>query len=155
MPATHHLAQANVARMRAPIDDPLMASFVAQLDAINALAERSPGFVWRLQSDGGDATDIRAFEDPMLLINMSLWESVEALHDYVYRSDHVGLLRARRDWFVPNDGPVLVLWWVQAGELPTPEQAVEKLALLQANGPTPEAFTFRHRFGPVETATPA
>jgi len=143
MPNPRHLAQANIARMRAPIDDPVMDGFRNRLEEINALAERSPGFVWRLKTEAGDATSIQAFEDPFLLINLSVWESVDALRAYVYRSDHVELLRGRREWFESLASPALVLWWVEPGVVPTIEQAKEKLALLERIGPTPEAFTFR------------
>jgi hypothetical protein len=143
-----HLAQANVANMRAPLEDPIMEGFRSQLDRINALADASPGFVWRLQTDSGNATDIRAFENELILFNMSVWESIEALHAYVYRSEHAGPLRARRQWFVPTAGPTVVLWWIPAGHLPTVEEAKERLALLQARGPGPEAFTFRSAHPP-------
>jgi hypothetical protein len=141
-----HLAQANVARMRAPLEEPPMEGFRSQLERINALADASPGFVWRLQSDEGDATAIRAYDDPMVLFNMSVWESLESLHAYVYRSEHVGPLRARRAWFQPAAGPSLVLWWVPAGHLPSVEEARAKLELLREHGPTPAAFTFRQPF---------
>jgi Domain of unknown function (DUF3291) len=143
-----HIAQANVAHMRAPLEDPIMEGFRSQLERINAVADRSPGFVWRLQTAEGDATAIRAYDDERILFNMSVWESVEALHHYVYRSDHVGPLRRRRDWFVPYDGPVLVLWWIPAEHLPTVDEAKDRLRWLEERGPTPEAFTFRHPFPP-------
>jgi hypothetical protein len=142
------LAQANVATMRAALEDPIMEGFRSQLDRINALADASPGFVWRLQTDAGNATGIRAYEDERILFNMSVWESIEALHAYVYRSDHAGPLRARREWFVPTPGPTVVLWWVPAGHVPTIEEAKERFALLQAQGPGPEAFTFRAPYPP-------
>ncbi len=148
---SHHLAQINIARMLAPLDDPLMAGFVEQLDPINALADRSLGFVWRLQDEAGDATSIRVFEDESILVNMSVWESMEALQDYVYRSRHLGLLRDRKRWFALPDGPHLALWWVPAGHLPTPEQGKGRLEHLRRHGPTPEAFTFKQPFAvPVE-----
>ena len=143
-----HLAQANVARMRAALDDPVMEGFRSQLDRINAIADRSPGFVWRLQTSAGNATAIRAYDDDRILFNMSVWESLEALHQYVYRSDHVGPLRNRREWFQSYEGPVLVLWWIPAGHIPTVEEAKQKLQVLAARGPTPEAFTFRDPFAP-------
>lgn len=143
-----HLAQANIARMRAPLEDPLMAGFASQLDAINAAADRSPGFLWRLQTDAGNATAIRAFEDERILFNMSVWESIEALNHYVYRSEHVGPLRDRRQWFEPLDGPSLVLWWIPAGHLPTIEEGKERLRILAAEGPTTKAFTFKVWFPP-------
>ncbi len=147
----YHLAQVNIARMRAPLEDPLMADFVAQLDVINAIADESPGFVWRLQTEEGDATAINAFNDDRILINMSVWESVDALHAYTYRSRHAGVFRNRQNWFEPLDRPHMVLWWVPAGHIPTPQEAKIKLELLHQHGPTPDAFTFKQRFpSPVE-----
>lgn len=102
---THHLAQANIARMRAPLDGPLMSGFAARLDPVNALADGSPGFVWRLQTEEGDATAIRAFDDELILFNMSVWISVEALFQYTYHSDHIHLLANRKQWFTPLAGP--------------------------------------------------
>ena len=148
MASRFHLAQANIARMRAPIDDPSMESFRSQLEGINALADASPGFVWRLQTEYGDATAIRAYDDPLILFNMSVWESRESLQAYTYRSPHVGPLRDRREWFEPLDGPTFVLWWIPAGHVPTIEEAKAKLTLLSELGPTPEAFTFRVHFSP-------
>src|SRR5215510_9823134 len=136
-----HLAQVNVARMRAPLESEVMSGFRTQLERINALADASPGFVWRLQSDEGDATAIRAFDDPLLLVNMSVWESLEALHAYVYKSDHVALLRQRRAWFEPLGGPSLCLWWLEAGREPTIAEAKQKLELLAARGPSAAAFS--------------
>jgi hypothetical protein len=144
----YRLAQFNVARMRAPIDDPVMEGFRSQLDRINAIADESPGFVWRLQTAAGEATAVRAYPDPLTIVNMSVWESLEALHEYVYRSPHVAPLRERRRWFEPASGPILVLWWVRAGHLPTVQEAMEKLDHLQAHGPSPTAFTFREPFPP-------
>ena len=144
----HHLAQFNVGRMRAPIDDPVMEGFRSQLDRINALADQSPGFVWRLQTESGDATAIRAYADPLVIVNMSVWESLEALHQYVYQSPHVGPLRDRKQWFEPATAPILVLWWVPAGHLPTVEEAMERLEHLRAEGPSQRAFTFREPFPP-------
>jgi uncharacterized protein DUF3291 len=148
------LAQANVARMRAPLEDSLMAGFRAQLPRINAVADASPGFVWRLQSDEGDATAIRACDDPLVLFNMSVWDSLESLHAYVYKSEHIHPLRGRRQWFLPAEGPVLVLWWVPGGHTPSVEEARAKLALLHARGPTRAAFTFRQPF-PAPGALPS
>jgi len=144
----HQLAQFNVARMRAPIDDPVMEGFRSQLDRINALADRSPGFVWRLQTEGGDATSIRAYADPLVIVNMSVWESLEALHEYVYKSPHLGPLRDRRQWFEPATGPVLVLWWVPRGHIPSVEEAMDRLEHLRVHGPGRKAFTFREPFPP-------
>ncbi len=145
MPA-YHLVQFNVARMRAPIDSPVMEGFVSQLERINAIAEQTPGFVWRLQTAEGDATALRPYDDPMLLVNMSVWESLAALHGYVYKSPHVGPLRERKSWFETPTEPILVLWWVPAGHTPTVDEAKTRLDHLRAHGPTAQAFTFRHAF---------
>ena len=150
----HHLAQLNVARLRAPLDSPELAGFVALLDEINALAERSTGYVWRLRDESGDATAIRPF-DPDVIINLTVWESVESLRAYTYRSDHLEPLRRRRDWFVPYDGPHLVLWWIPAGTLPTIAEAGDRLALLAERGPGAEAFTLRHPFPAPLPVSPA
>jgi hypothetical protein len=147
-----HLAQVNIGRIRAPLDDPLMTGFTSQLERINAVADQSPGFVWRLQTPAGDATSIRPFEDDFILVNMSVWESFEALHHYVYEGPHLEVLRGRRDWFLPFDGPMLALWWIPAGHIPTVEEAKAKLEELGKNGPTLSAFTFRQPFPPPEAS---
>lgn len=141
-----HLAQINVARALAPLDDPVMADFVARLDAVNALADRSPGFVWRLQDESGNATDIPATDDPLVIVNMSVWASVEALFDFVYRSGHKAVLTRRREWFERYDGPHMALWWVEAGHRPTVAEGLARLERLAENGPSADAFTFRQRF---------
>lgn len=107
----YHLVQLNIGKMIAPTDDPLVNEFMDQLDAINALADGSPGFVWRLRTEEGIATSIHAFDDPLLLFNMSVWESIEALHEFTYRSGHAGVMRQRAKWFERHDGPYQVLWW--------------------------------------------
>jgi heme-degrading monooxygenase HmoA len=137
----HHLAQFNIARLHQPLDHPDTASFVAVLDEVNKLAESSPGFVWRLQTDDGDATAYRVLDDDMMIVNLTVWESVEALSDFAYRSEHKEVMRRRREWFEPHAGPYLVCWWLPAGELPTVEDAVRRLELLSASGPGPDAFT--------------
>ena len=144
--SAYELAQLNVGVIRAPMDSPVMADFAANLDRINALAEATPGFAWRLQSDSGNATDIRPFENPNLLLNMSIWRDVAALSAYVYRSEHVAIMRRRREWFEPMDQAYLVLWWVPAGHQSTVAEAVARLQLLREQGPTPEAFTFGEAF---------
>lgn len=143
-----HLAQLNIARMLAPLSDPLMADFVAQLHNMNVIADASPGFVWRLQDDEGDATNIRAFDDDRILVNLSVWESVEALSDYVYRSQHGGVMRDRRRWFERSDQPTFVLWWVPAGQMPTLAQAEDRLEHLRRQGATEYAFSFAKPFSP-------
>lgn len=139
----HHLAQINIARARAPMDDAMMQGFVDRLDEINALADTSRGFVWRLQTEEGNATYLRPFDDERILVNMSVWESLEALKEYVYKTAHAELLRDRRSWFDKFDGAMLALWWVEAGHIPTIDEAKERLARLETHGPTPFAFTFR------------
>ncbi|HEU5111312.1 MAG TPA: DUF3291 domain-containing protein [Micromonosporaceae bacterium] len=152
---TYHLAQLNVALPLAPLDDPVMAGFVDGLERLNALADGAPGFVWRLvDSNGQDATGLRLSEERSdTMVNLSVWESLDALRDYVYRTAHLDWVRRRRDWFRHAPGPYQVLWWVPAGHLPALAEAAERLALLVAEGPGPDAFTFREAFpapaGPV------
>ena len=143
-----HLAQLNVARMLAPLEDPRMAEFTDNLEAINHLAETSPGFVWRLQTEEGDATSIQAFDDPQLLVNMSVWQSVGALNAFAYDSRHINFLRKRQQWFERSGQAYLVLWWIPAGHIPSVEEAKARLGRLRESGPGPEAFTFRKRFAP-------
>ena len=144
---TFHLAQVNIGRFRAPIDSPVMEGFRTQLDPINALADRSPGFVWRLQTEDGDATAIRPYAgDDLMAINMSVWASLESLQQFVYKSEHVAPLRDRKQWFEPLVGPILALWWIPAGQIPTVTDARDRLAYLKEHGPTPHAFTFRTPF---------
>ena len=139
----YQLAQINVGRLLAPIGSPQVAEFVANLDRINALAEAQPGFVWRLTGDGNDATDIQAFDDPRIALNMSVWESLEALAAFVYRSGHRDVMRRRREWFAPPVEAYMSLWWIPAGYRPSPADGRARLETLQRLGPTPEAFTFR------------
>jgi hypothetical protein len=138
----YHLAQINNAKARAEMDSDIMQGFVARLDEINALADTSPGFVWRLQSEDGDATSIRVFDDPLLLVNMSVWVDIDSLKNYVYRSNHVDLIRDRDAWFHKTATAHMVLWWIPAGHTPTLEEGKQKLELLDRLGPGPEAFTF-------------
>lgn len=154
-----HLAQVNVAYARGDEDDPVMADFMAQLDEINLLAERSPGFVWRYTSDSRDPRQ-RELADPRVLFNMSAWESAQALHAYAYKTAHGKVFASRRKWFdewkahagaLPELGPgvpFLALWWIPAGELPTAAEGLERLRLLGAHGPHPRAFTFKRMFTP-------
>jgi hypothetical protein len=144
----HHLALLNVGRLREPLDAPAMAGFVDALQPINALADATPGFVWRLVAEGSaDATGIRPYDDD-LIVNMAVWESREALWDFTYRTDHLEFLRRRREWFTRMDEPYLVLWWVLAGHIPSVEEALGRLDLLRASGPCPDAFTFRRSYDP-------
>jgi Domain of unknown function (DUF3291) len=143
-----HLAQVNVARARAPLDGPELAGFVARIDEINALADGSPGFVWRLPSGTGDATYLRPYDDDRILFNLSVWRSVEALRAYVYRSVHTEVMRRRQEWFERFDGAYVALWWIPVGHIPSIDEAKARLAHLDRHGPTPTAFTFKSLFPP-------
>ncbi len=142
-----HLAQVNIGRLRAPLEAPQLAGFVAALEPINALADSAPGFVWRLQTEDGDATAIRPFDDDLLLVNLSVWETLDDLARFVYRSDHRDVMAQRRNWFEPTPD-YLALWWIPAGTLPTVEDAKARLETLRRDGPSPAAFTFRSPFPP-------
>jgi hypothetical protein len=147
-----HLAQLNIGYPLGPTDSPVMAEFMARLDPVNAVADATPGFVWRLQTDDGNATAVRAFDDDRLIVNMSLWESLEALRGFVYSNRaHLDVMRRRREWFERME-IYLVLWWVPAGHVPTVREAEERLDRLRALGPTPGAFTFRAHFPPPAAA---
>jgi hypothetical protein len=143
---TLQIAQVNIARMKAALEDPVMAGFVARLEEINALADRSPGFVWRLQTDSGNATYLRPYDDDRILFNMSVWESVEALKRYVYYTAHVEVFRQRQAWFEKFAGAYMALWWIPKGHTPGIDEAKQRLAHLEAHGPTAFAFTFKHAF---------
>ena len=139
-----HLAQVNIARMVAPLSDPLMAGFVAKLDEVNALADTSPGFIWRFQTPEGNATAFRAYEDDLILFNMSVWASLEALSHYVYaiESEHRQVMKQRRRWFEHFDGPYMALWWIPTNHIPTVEEAKAHLESLRLCGETAFAFSF-------------
>jgi hypothetical protein len=150
----YELAQLNVARMKEPLESPTMADFVANLDRINALAESSPGFLWRLQTEEGDATALRPLGDDTL-VNVSVWRDVESLNKYVYQSAHVEVMRRRKEWFERMREAYVVVWWVPKGHRPTVFEAIAKLELLRAKGPTQEAFTFRQAFPPPDAEQPS
>ena len=147
-----HLAQFNVARAVAPLDAPELAEFVAGLERINALADASPGFVWRLAGADSGAPAATAAGDPQLLLNLSVWTSAEALFDYVYKSAHTELMVKRRQWFDKPSEAHMVLWWVPAGHRPTLDEALERLEVLRRDGPSALAFTFKRRFPPPGAA---
>jgi len=138
--------------LRAPIDSPLLAEFVAGLEPINALADAAPGFVWRLQTEAGDATAIRPYDDDRIMVNMSVWSSVEVLKGFVHGAEHRAYLSRRREWFERMHEAIVALWWVEAGHLPTLDEAKDRLALLDRVGPSPAAFTFRTAFPAPEAA---
>lgn len=149
--AGHQIAQLNVARAVAPLDSEPLRSFMEAIEGVNALADEAPGFVWRLEGEGDEhpgATGVQAYEDPWLIVNLSVWDSREALWDFVYGGGHLEIMRRRREWFRALAESHLVLWWVPEGEIPTVEQAVERLDHLRAHGPAPRAFTFKQAFGP-------
>jgi len=138
--SNYHLAQINVAELKAPLDSPQLRDFVDNLDRINALAEGSPGFVWRLTGDGNDATGLRPMGEK-IIVNYSIWRDVETLKSFVYSTAHVEILKRKREWF-ERMKLNYVLWWVPAGHVPTVEQAVAKLEHLRAHGPSADAFHF-------------
>ena len=146
--ARYQIAQLNIGRTVAPTDDPRLADFMAWLDDINALAERTPGFVWRLQSESGNATDIPVNEDPLVILNLTMWETPDALFEFTYRTMHKSVFARRYDWFERWEGPSMVMWWQPEGTIPDIPEALRRLELLAKLGPTPEAFTFKHRFPP-------
>ncbi|MBT4687585.1 MAG: DUF3291 domain-containing protein [Rhodospirillaceae bacterium] len=148
MPTEMHLAQLNVGTARYDLDDPRMAGFMDRLDEINALADAAPGFVWRLQSDAGNATDIKTTDDPLFILNLSVWQSIKELGDFAYGSAHQPIMAQRRQWFEPPIEAYLTLWWIPAGTVPTPEEALVRLAHLNQHGPTAQAFTFKTTFEP-------
>jgi Domain of unknown function (DUF3291) len=153
MPHTHcHVAQINVAQMLYPIDHPGMAAFVRALDPINALADGAPGFVWRLQDESGNATALNPFDDPMIIVNMSVWTSIEALFAFVYQTGHTAIMRQRKAWFEKPTEPHMALWWVAAGALPSVRDGKARLLHLRAHGSSAFAFSFKQRFAPPAIA---
>lgn len=142
----YHLAQLNIARFLQPAESPVNADFVNNLDRVNALAESSTGFIWRLVGDGNDGLDVNPFDDPKVVVNMSVWQSMEALSAFVYRNkEHRAIMRRRAEWFDEIE-VYLALWWVPQSHRPTLSEAKEKLTLLRQRGPTQDAFTFKQPF---------
>jgi Domain of unknown function (DUF3291) len=146
----YEIAQLNVARALAPLDSPQLAPFMEGLAEINALAERSPGFRWRLQGESGNATELRVWDDPLVIVNLTVWATIDDLHAFTYRSDHKTVFARRFDWFERIDRPATVLWWQPAGTIPTLDEALRRLDLLAAEGPGRDAFTFKQRFPPPD-----
>ena len=145
----YHLAQLNIARFKLPPDHPVNADFINNLDRVNAIAEESAGFVWRLVGEGNDAVDIQAFDDPNIITNMSVWEDMDSLVSFVYKnSAHREIMKRRKEWFERIE-LYLVLWWIEAGHIPTISEAKNRLDCLKANGPTAGAFTFAKPFAPT------
>ena len=146
----YHLAQLNIAKMLAPIDDPLMQEFVNNLEKVNGIADGSPGFVWRLETDEGDATAIRVFDNDMLLVNMSVWQSIDDLKSFVYGSFHKEILKRKKEWFDKFEGAYQVMWWVKPGTEPSVPEAEARLLYLQENSESGYAFSFRKSFPPSD-----
>ncbi|MDW5416376.1 DUF3291 domain-containing protein [Iodobacter sp. CM08] len=138
----YQLAQVNIAKAKEALDQPIMQGFVQQLAHINQLAEASPGFIWRLQTESGDATALKVFEDELLIVNLSVWDSFESLKEYVYSGEHLTVLKNKKHWFDKHHGPSLALWWIPKGHIPSIESAKNALAQLASQGPSPQAFTF-------------
>jgi hypothetical protein len=142
-----HLAQLNISRMLSDtIDDPIMADFVAQLDTINKLGESSKGFVWRLKDEGGNATHINPFDDERVIVNLTVWESIEDLMNFAFKTAHAVVMKDRNKWFEKFGKPSTVLWYIEEGHIPTPQEARERLEHLQVNGASEFAFDFKNRF---------
>jgi hypothetical protein len=148
--SAYHVAQLNVARALGTMDQPVMADFVARLDEINHLGERSPGYVWRLQGDGGTSVELQVGDDPLYVVNLTVWETIDDLFAFTYRSGHKTVFKRRFDWFERFGRPSVCLWWQPAGNVPTIEDAERRLRHLHEHGPTPEAFTFKQRFPPPD-----
>jgi hypothetical protein len=142
----HELAQVNIARLAFPLDSPELKDFVDALDPVNAVADRAAGFIWRLQSETGNATDVPVFGDSWLIVNMSVWRDTDALTAFMYQGQHRELLARRREWFERVEEAMTALWWVPAGERPTVRDAEERLRILREHGPTDRAFTLRTSF---------
>ena len=142
---SHHLAQLNIAKMKYSIESVDMADFVDNLENINLLADSSPGFVWRLQTEDGDATSIDFFGSDVL-VNMSIWADIESLHSYVYKTAHAKIMSRRKEWFHRVEEVYTVLWWVAEGHIPTLAEAREKLEQLKSAGPGPLAFSFKQAY---------
>jgi hypothetical protein len=151
--ASFELAQVNISRLKFPLDSPELKDFVDALEPVNADADAADGFVWRLQSEGGDATDVRVFGDDWLIVNLTVWRDAEALTAYMYQGRHREMLSRRREWFERVREAMTALWWVPAGHRPTVAEAEARLLHLRAHGPTPYAFTLRTSF-PAQGAEP-
>lgn len=145
------IAQINIGRAVGDVDGPLLADFKELLDPVNALADAAPGFVWRMQTDDGNNTALRPYDDDRMIVNMSVWESIDALWAFTYGGMHLEVMRRRREWFERFASTYLALWWVPAGTIPTVDDAKLRLGSLDAHGPTPYAFTFKKRFAPADT----
>jgi heme-degrading monooxygenase HmoA len=149
-----HLAQINIARAKAPINDPLMSGFVARLDDVNALADTSQGFVWRLKTEEGNATSLQPYDDPRVMVNLSVWETPEHLKQFVYKSAHTDVMRQRRQWFDRMGEVHMAMWWIERGHVPTVAEAKERLQYLRVHGESEFAFSFASLFPAPGTRMP-
>jgi hypothetical protein len=147
----YHLAQVNIATLKAPIDSPQLKDFVDNLDRINTLAENSDGFVWRLKGEGNDATSLRPFGDDVI-VNLTVWRDVDALRNYVYKTPHLEIMKRRREWFTRMAEAYTCLWWIPAGHVPTVAEAAQRLSLIREQGPTAESFHFGEAFSAPDSA---
>ncbi len=145
-----HLAELNIARAKAELDDPLMKDFNDNLDPINALAEASPGFVWRLKDEQGNATSIQLFDDPLVIVNLSVWQDLASLRQFMFKTHHLDFLKRKAEWFQAADQSTYVLWWVPEGHIPSTDEAIQRLEHLRTHGESPHAFSFRSRFTPAD-----
>ncbi|GAA4949864.1 DUF3291 domain-containing protein [Nonomuraea thailandensis] len=153
-PPALHLAELNIAHLRAPADSPELAEFIALLEPVNAVADTAPGFVWRLKESESDPTALVVHDyGDHLVTNFSVWESLESLWNFTYRSEHLAVLRRRREWFLRMMEPYMVMWWVPAGEIPTLAEGMRRLERLRSQGPSPEAFTFKDAYDSSEAAS--
>lgn len=147
--STYQLAEINIARMKGVnINDPIMKEFVDNLDAVNAIAESSAGFVWRLKDDNNNATALDPYHDEQVIINVSVWESIDTLEHFMYKTFHSDFLRRRKEWFQTFGKAYTALWWIPEGQFPTMQEAVDKLDFLQQNGPSPTVFDLKKKFLP-------
>jgi hypothetical protein len=141
-----YLAQINIAKMKAPIDSPLMAEFVENLDTINSLAEKSNGFIWRLKDESNNASSIKIYDDDFLIVNMSVWQNAESLFQFAYHSNHVNIFKKRKNWFEQMKEMHMALWYTSTDSVPTVTEAIERLDFLRLNGETPFSFTFKSKY---------
>lgn len=146
--ADHHIAQLNISRLLASLDTPEMKEFVDFLEPVNKFAEESPGFVWRMKGENGEASSLLAspFDDPMIVTNLTVWADIPSLQAFVYKSVHRYFLQNRRQWFARVATNQFVMWWVSPGVIPTLTDAKDRLQRLEAEGPSPEAFTLQQAF---------
>ncbi len=143
----YFIAEINIAKMKGvDINDPIMKEFVENLDAVNQIAEKSEGFVWRLKDENNNATILNPYNDETIIINVSVWKSIETLENFMYRTFHSDFLKRRKEWFLTYGSAHTAMWWIPEGHIPTMQEAVDKLSFLQTNGPSPNSFDFRHKF---------